>query len=184
MFRMARTLTVTVMFIVLCGMSVQADSVDLPQRSGPPIEVTPGVPHVQINVDAVPELQVEMLRRVSALPGIDIRPTVIGMFGARGFWLLEDLTLARPDAIYRGREFAHLHVDGSLHASLPPARAFDAVASGWAVRHPSAQYHARLEGFVMLLTPRTMAELNTTFGLVVDGYNHVTGSNIRAEDFQ
>lgn len=154
--------------------SQAADGV-LPARSGPPIETTPGVPHVQIGVEAVPELQAELLRRVSALPGVDVRHTVIGMWGAKGFWLLEDLALARPGVIYRGREFAHLHTDGSLHASLPPERAFEAVAAGWAVRHPSAQYHARLEGFVMLYTPRTKAELDVTLRLIVDGYNYVTG---------
>lgn len=157
---------------------------DLPLRSPPPIETTPGVPHVQINVEAVPVLQTELLRRVSELPGLEIRPTVIGMFGAKGFWLLEDLTLVRPEVIFRGREFAHLHTDGSLHASLPQVRAFEAVAAGWAVRHPSAQYHARLEGFVMLYTPRTMDELEVVFQLIVDGYNFILGSNVLAQDFR
>jgi hypothetical protein len=106
------------------------------------------------------------------------------MFGAKGFWLLEDLKLTRPEVIFHGREYAHLHTDGSLHASLPPKRAFEAIAAGWAVRHPSAQYHARLEGFVMLYTPMTMEELDVVFSLIVDGYNFVTGASIRAEDFR
>ena len=165
-------------------LSAQAEDTALPSRTGLPIETTSGVPHVQIGVEALPELNAELLRRVSALPGLDVRPTVIGMFGAEGFWLLEDLALIRPEVIYRGREFAHLHTDGSLHASLPPKRAFEAVAAGWAVRHPSAQYHARLEGFVMLYTPRTMEELDVTFQLIVDGYNFVTGLDVRAQDFQ
>lgn len=155
---------------------------DLSVRSAPQIETSEGVPHVQIGVEAIPALQSELLRRVSTLPEIEIRQTVIGTFGAKGFWLLEGLTLARPEVIFHGREYAHLHTDGSLHASLPPKRAFEAVAAGWAVRHPSAQYHARLEGFVMLYTPRTMEELDVVFSLIVDGYNFVTGSNVRAED--
>jgi len=136
----------------------------------------------RIDVQAVPELQAELLRRVSALPGLDIRPTVIGMFGAKGFWLLEDVQLARPEVIYHGREYAHLHTDGSLHASLPPKRAFEAVAAGWAIRHPSAQYHDRLEGFVLLYTPRTPEELDITFQLIVDGYNFVTGQDVQLDD--
>jgi hypothetical protein len=34
----------------------------------------------------------------------------------------------------------------------------------------------------MLYTPRTMEELDVVFSLIVDGYNFVTGSNVRAED--
>lgn len=169
---------------VLCLVCMDAQATDssLPTRSAPVIETTSGVPHVQIDVQAVPELQAELLRRVSALPGLDIRPTVIGMFGAKGFWLLEDVQLARPEVIYHGREYAHLHTDGSLHASLPPKRAFEAVAAGWAIRHPSAQYHDRLEGFVLLYTPRTPEELDITFQLIVDGYNFVTGQDVQLDD--
>ena len=139
--------------LVLAGIKwlpVRAAEADLPIRTGPSAETTGGVPHLQIGAEAVPELNAEMLRRVSLLPGLEIRPTVIGMFGAIGFWILEEQRLVRPEVIFRGREFAHLHPDGSLHASLPPERAFEAIAAGWAVRHPSAQYHDRLEGFVML----------------------------------
>ncbi len=166
-----------------CGYALSASG-DLPVREGPAIETTPGVPHEQIGVQPVPELSAELLRRVALLPRLDIRPTVIGMFGAKGFWLLEDKSLARPEVIFHAREFAHLHTDGSLHASLPPKRAFEAIANGWGVRHPSAQYHARLEGFVMLFTPQTKAELDVVFGLVVDGYNFVVGSDLRAEDYK
>lgn len=167
---------------LLCG-HAQAKYVGIPIKTGPPIQTTAGVPHVQINVEPVPDLHAQLLRRVAALPGLEIRPTVIGMFGAKGFWLDEDLTLAQPEVIFRGREFAHLHVDGSLHASLPPERAFEAIDAGWAVRHPSAQYHARLEGFIMLYTPRTQEELDVVFQLIIDGYNFITGAEARAEDF-
>ena len=34
----------------------------------------------------------------------------------------------------------------------------------------------------MLYTPQSMAELEVTFGLVVDAYNFVTGQTVRAAD--
>lgn len=175
-----------IVLLVAClfGPLAIASQTDLPERSGPPIEVTEGVPHVQIGVEAVPALHAELLRRVSLLPGLEIRPTVIGMYGTQGFWISEELRLSRPDAIYRGREFAHLHPDGSLHASLPPERADAAVSRGWAVRHPSARYHTRLEGFVMLHTPQTPEELDVTFLLIVDGYNFVTGQDVDHADYR
>lgn len=156
----------------------------LSSRAGPAPKTTEGVPHVQIDAEAVPEQRDELLRRVALLPGLEIRPTVVGMWGGQGFWLGEELALVHPEVIFRGREFAHVHADGSLHASLPPERAFEAIAAGWAVRHPSSQYHARLEGFVMLFSPRTAEETDVIFSLIVDGYNFIAGRDEPAERFR
>ena len=176
---------VTALAILLIGPThARAGDGPLPVRPGPPVETTPDIPHVQIGVEPVPELSAEFLRRVARLPGVDIRHTIIGMWGAKGFWILEDQPLSRPEGIYRGREFAHLHPDGSLHASLPPDRAREAITAGWAVAHPSAQFHERLRGFVMLVTPRTANEADVIFGLLVDGYNFVTGRQVRAGAFR
>ncbi|MBT6273730.1 MAG: hypothetical protein HOI95_06320, partial [Chromatiales bacterium] len=76
-----------------------------------------------VGVEPVPEVAAELLRRVAALPKLDIRPTIVSLPGAKGLWLLEDMPLVRPEVIVGGREFAHIHPDGSLHASLPPQRA-------------------------------------------------------------
>ena len=157
--------------------SALAASDALRARDGPAPETTQSVPHVQIGAQAVPELSQRLTERVAALPGVTIRPTVISLPGASGFWLSETLALARPQAIVGGREFAHLHPDGSLHASLPPERAREAVAAGWAVMHPWSSQRAGWEGFVLLFTPRSAAEADIVFSLIVDGYNYVTGAN-------
>lgn len=160
----------------------QANEVSLPERADPPVQTTLGVPHVQIGVEIVPEVHAEFMRRVALLPRLDLRPTAISLPGATGFWLLEDLKLKRPQVIVGGREFAHVHPDGSLHASLPPDRAKEAIAAGWAVAHPWADRLPGGNGFVMLFTPRTVDEADTIFGLVVDGYNYVTGLDLRAKE--
>ncbi|MFK8034766.1 MAG: hypothetical protein AB8B94_11535 [Hyphomicrobiales bacterium] len=97
-----------------------ADSLDLPNRGGPIPVTTNGVPHVQIGVEAVPEISTKLLRQVSNIPGVEFGETVLSLPGAKGFWVRKNIQLANPDAIIRGREFAHLHPDGSLHASLSP----------------------------------------------------------------
>ena len=152
----------------------------LPQRMSPLPYTSSHVPHVQVGVEPVPGVDAELLRRVSALPKVDIRPTVVSLPGAKGLWLLEDIPLVRPQVIVRGREFAHIHPDGSLHASLPPQRAQEAVNAGWAIWHPWAKKRAGWEGFVMLYTPLSMEELEVTFQLIVDSYNFVTGQEIQA----
>lgn len=170
--------------IVSAGGAATAAAQQLPKRASPSPETTAGVPHVQIGVEPVPEVQAELLRRAASLPKVDVRPTVVSLPGALGFWLLEDLQLSHPEVIVGGREFAHVHPDGSLHASLPLERAIEAVEAGWAVRHPWADQRPGWEGFVMLYTPQSMDELDVTFQLVLDGYNFVTGKNVQLKELR
>ena len=145
----------------------------LPIRSGDRPQTSNDVPHVQIGVDLVTEVHEEMVRRAYAIPGVEEVPSVIA--GWTALSLSEDVTIMVPDAIIGDREFGHIHQDGSLHIYLEPKRAKQAVDAGWAVDHPYAvQGRSGWEGFVMLYTPQTMDELDTTFQLIVDGYNYVT----------
>ena len=181
----ARGVLVGLVFLLAIGggMTVaQAADDPLPQREGARPQTTAGMPHVQIGVTSVPAVDAALLRRVATLPGVDVRPTVISLPGAKGFWIEEHVAVAQPQAIVGGREFAHVHPDGSLHAALASARAREAIQAGWAVAHPWANKRAGWEGFVMLYTPQSMAELEVTFQLVVDGYNYVTGQAVRAAD--
>lgn len=154
-------------------------SAPLPARAGPRPQVSPGMPHAQIGVTAEPAVDRELRRRAYALPGVLDRPTVVSVPGARALWLADEVELLRPEALLRGREFAHIHPDGSLHATLPPERAREAIAAGWAEPHPIAEYLG-VPGLVMLYTPRTMEELNVVVALIVDAYNFVTGRSFEA----
>ena len=163
------------------AMSVVAKS-ELPQRSGPRPETTMGVPHVQIGVEPVFEVNEELFRRVYSIPGIENRPSVVAQW--QGLWLNEQVTVFVPQALIGGREFAHIHDDGSLHIFLNPDRAIEAVDTGWAIFHPFAvQGLEGWDGFVMLYTPQSFNELDVTFQLIVDGYNYVTGRNLLATDY-
>lgn len=135
------------------------------------------MPHAQIDVAPVAAVDGELRRRAYLLPGVLDRPTVISVPGARALWLADDVDLLRPEVILRGREFAHIHPDGSLHAILPQARAQEAIDAGWAEPHPIAEYLG-LPGLVMLYTPATMDELDVVVELIVDSYNFVTGRSI------
>lgn len=152
----------------------QVVAADLPHRETAVPETTNGVPHVQIGVRAVPELSEELLRRVGELPGVTLGPTRVSLPGAVGFQLSEDHEIARPDVIVGGREFAHLHPDGSLHASLSPELAQEAIQKGWAVAHPWADQREGWEGFVMIYSPATQDELNVVIQLVEQSYRFVT----------
>ncbi len=166
-----------------CAALIPANANDenLPIRTTPRPETTNGVPHVQIGAEAVPELAAELLRRVQEIPDVDVRDTVVSLPGAKGFWLADDLPLKRPDVIVGGREFAHIHPDGSLHASLHPATAKAAIETGWAVSHPWSDRRPGWEGFVMIYTPVSAEELDVVFQLVLGSYNFVTGRALSEE---
>lgn len=158
-----------------------ANAESFPTREDPRPVTTNDVPHVQIGVEAIPELTDELLRRVGELPNLELRDTILSLPGAMGFWISEDATLKNPDAIIRGREFAHVHPDGSLHASLDPKVAQAAIKAGWATSHPWSGQRAGWEGFVMIYTPLSEDELNVVHRLVISSYNFVTGQNIPAQ---
>ena len=175
---------IVILFIVgVAGITLGTDDVPLPKRASPRPETTMDIPHVQIGVQPVPNINTELFLRVYSISGIENRPSIISLPGTRGLWLSKELSLEHPEVIVAGREFAHIHPDGSLHISLPPARALEAVETGWAIQHPFAGKRKGWEGFVMLYTPQSMEELDVTFQLIVDGYNFVTGQKIKAIDY-
>ncbi len=152
-----------------------AENFSIPKRENPIPKTTNGVPHVQIGLEAVPAIKAELLHRISMVEGIEFRATVVSLPGATGFWLKDNVEVVRPEVIVRGREFAHLHPDSSLHAPLPPKLAAQAVDAGWAVYHPWADQRAGWEGFVMIYTPTTKEELEVVYQLIMESYRYVTG---------
>lgn len=188
------SMILTTCFLVLTSCSPNAEEIDqitptenfqyleLPNREGNRPQTTEEIPHVQIDHDIIPEIHEEMIRRVFSIPGIVNEPSVI--LSWEGLWVEENTQIANPNALISGREFGHIHDDGSLHIFLEPSRAEEANNAGWAIDHPfAAQGKNGWEGFVMLYTPHTIEELNIVFQLIVDAYNYVTGQKINAEDY-
>lgn len=156
-------------------------STGLPTRPGPRPVTHQGMPHAQMGVEPDPRILAELFRRAYLLPDLENRPTVISVPGARALWLRHDIPLAHAEVILRGREFAHIHPDGSLHLSLPPERAQEAIRAGWAELHPIAP-HIGQEGLVMVYTPRDPEDLEVVLRLIVDSYNFVTGREASPAD--
>jgi len=143
------------------------------RRAGPRPPTQQEMPHTQIGVTPVAEVNAELFCRAFSLPGVQNRPTIISVPGARGLWLDESVTHVRPGVILAGREFTHIHPDGSMHLTLPPDRAREAIEAGWAEPHPIARQMG-LEGMVLVYTPRTFGELEVLWSLVLDAYCYVT----------
>ncbi len=57
------------------------------------------MPHQQIGVDPVPEVNEELFRIVFTLPGVENRPSTFSLPGARGLWINETIPIDRQDQI-------------------------------------------------------------------------------------
>lgn len=156
----------------------------LPEREGPRRQTTGSVPHIQLDAELVPAVDTELQRRAYLLPGVENRESVLSLPGARGLSLSDEIELVRPDVIAGGREFAHIHPDGSLHVWLPVDRAVEVDRTKWGELHPWADRDGFWDGVVMVYTPETLAELEITIRLVVEAYNFVTGANLDPEAFK
>jgi phospholipase/carboxylesterase len=143
-------------------------------RETPRPETTNSVPHIQLNVSPIAHLSQKLLQEVDRLKGVELSNTRLSLPGAVGFQLKRSLHVANPDAIVGGREFAHLHPDGSLHASLDPKLARAAIKAGWATPHPWSTKRPGWEGFVMIYTPQNEQELDVVIGLIQSSYSYVT----------
>ncbi len=165
-------------FLLATLTTAAAQDFRLPERKTPVPETTNGVPHVQIGVEPDPVLSQKLLDRVAEFPGVTLGPTRVSLPGAVGFQLGDGMPLANPEVIVGGREFAHLHPDGSLHASLDPRLAEEAVRTGWAISHPWAFQRENWDGFVMIYTPKTERELDVVVQLIEQSFTFVTGKDI------
>ena len=177
--------TICIAIVATCGTSepVAVDAATyepLPVRPGPRTETTYAVPHVQVFVDPVPEVDAELRRRLFSLPEIDRRESITSIAGTEALWL--DSSAGDLRATMRQREFGHIHPDGSLHLVLPVDRALDAIEAKWAEFHPWVGSENMWDGTVMLYTPQSADEAEVTLQLIVDSYNFVTGRSLTLDD--
>ncbi len=173
-FKLISKCTMVWVMVVMGAIAAKADAQKLPTRTSPKPYVSKHVPHVQVGIEPIPEISKELLRRVSNMPGIELRDTVMSMPGAMGFRIARNVELARPDLGLREREFGHMHPDGSLHVFLSPERAVAAVEAGWAAHHPYAKKWPKFKGFVMIFTPMSRSELQIVLQLVREAYGFLT----------
>jgi uncharacterized protein (TIGR00369 family) len=153
-----------------------SDRWTVPARRGPrpktthPTREQPG-PHQQLSDIAPPDLQEDLLRRVRALPDVEVGWSAISVPYARGFHLKPHAAKGPAEAFQRGSEFGHLHPehDGSLHLSFPPALYDEVLRAGWGEPHP-------ISGTMLVFGPRDEVELEAVWRLVCASYGWATAT--------
>jgi hypothetical protein len=150
----------------------------LPTRRGPRPRTTPTNPHTQLDQQPTDDaIRSGLARDAFALPGVRERESIISVPGARALWLDEGGPAGPEDAFLIGREFAHFHPspDQSLHLSLPPELAEQAIAAGWAEPHPMSRLGVIPMTIVMVYAPRDQQELEVVHSLLLASYRFAQG---------
>jgi hypothetical protein len=135
------------------------------------------MPHQQLDQIAPVAIQEELWRRMAGLEGVRPGRSGVSLPESRAVHLDPELARGPQEALLVGTEFAHLHgaADGSLHLTLPPALAAEAIEKGWAELHPMAAQGLAPTTLVMLYGPRDEAELETIWQLVETSYAYARG---------
>lgn len=134
-------------------------------------------PCMQLEELAPPDVREALLRRAQILEGVQVHYTELAVPGGKALVLDEHLAKGQPEAFIRGREFAIMREDGSIHLALPPAWGQKVLNKGWATVHPLARYLAGIlpPQSLILYAPRTQKELMAAWQVVQATYCFARG---------
>jgi phospholipase/carboxylesterase len=148
----------------------------LPLRKGLRPETGSTLPHQQLTQLAPPDIRTAMrdwmdtsFRNVRTGPSLVSDHVTWAMH-------LDGLPLARTARILApipgASEFAHMHVDGSWHLSLPAEDRWEVLAKGWGTIHPVAVYGINA---LLFYAPRHREEFRCLQEAVVASYRYAIG---------
>lgn len=108
-------------------------------------------------------------------PKVRKEPTRISVPSSIAMWLDENENVGHVDAFMPpsgGREFTHLHLDGSIHTVVAIAVENEIISKNWGVRH---MYYNRGVKEVLVYAPRSKEELEILKSVVIKSYEYATG---------
>ena len=149
------------------------DGLTLPRRTGEPPRAADQVPQLQ-ETQKSPAHVYEKLAAwaFSTLADVREEPTRISVPTTRALWLDEEVATAHDDAFMPppgGREFAHLHADGSMHLHVDDAAAKEVYEKGWGRAHPLDPRSC------MVYAPRDEEEIEVIKRVIAESYCYATG---------
>jgi hypothetical protein len=154
-------------------------SFQLPARLGERPQTGDMIPHLQ-HTQKSPDSIREALKAwaLENLPDVREEDTRISVPSTRALWLNEEVAAQNADAFmppFGGREFAHVHLDGSVHLCASDEATQTIVSSGWGEPHP-----LRDQGVneVLFYAPRDEAELEVAKRALAESYRYATGRDV------
>lgn len=154
-------------------------TLELPQRKSPAPETTgDNIPHMQKSQFGPQNLIDELCSwAFSKLPDVSEQKSTVSFASSRALWLDENIDAAHIDGFSpkTSREFAHIHIDGSMHLSLSTESSKELISKGWGEPHPLQK---RGENAWMVYSPRDNEELQTCKKTLANSYLYASGKEI------
>ena len=154
----------------------------LPEREGERPKTGNHVPHLQLSDTSPPEFVVELMEwAVKNLPDVREERTRISVSSTRALWLDESVPVAHDDSFMPppgGREFAHVHADGSMHLCMSDAAIHELVEKSWGEPHPMKDQGVNE---VLCYAPRIREELEIVKVALVKSYYYATGRTFNSD---
>jgi hypothetical protein len=149
----------------------------LPDRVGVRPRTDNAVPHLQKTQRSPERIRLALLEwATSVLPHVSERDTRISVSATRAFWLDEKVDAPSADAFMPpagGREFAHLHADGSLHLCVSNDAVDEIVERDWGEVHPLKDKGVNE---VLFYAPRDADELEVAKYALAEAWSYATGT--------
>ena len=154
----------------------------LPLRDGERPDTADAVPHLQHTQKSPNEIR-EALKAwaLETLQDVREEDTRISVRTTRAFWLAESVDVQHDDAFMPpagGREFAHLHLDGSMHLCVSNAAVAEIVQKAWGEPHPLKEQGVNE---VLFYAPRNTVELELAQRALAEAYHYATGRPVPLE---
>ena len=148
----------------------------MPERVGPRPKTGDHVPHLQLSDKSPPEFVDELMAwAVEHFDDVREEPTRISVSTTRALWLDESVTAAHDDAFMPpagGREFAHVHADGSMHLCMSDEAVAQLVEKSWGEPHPMKDQGVNE---VLCYAPRDREEVEIVKLALIESYRYATG---------
>lgn len=154
----------------------------LPAREGVRPRTGDALPHLQLS-DKSPDSIRESLKTwvLAELPDVYEDDTRISVRTTRAWMLGEGVPVVHDDAFMPpagGREFAHVHLDGSMHLCVSESAIQEIVTKAWGEPHPLKDQGVNE---VLFYAPRNEAELEFARLAVREAYYHATRRSVPVE---
>ena len=148
----------------------------IPERQGEAPEIGQVPPQLQFSDKSPREIYQKFHHWMfSTFPKVRKEPTRISVPSSIAMWLDENQDVGHIDAFMPpkgGREFTHLHLDGSIHTVVASEIEEEIISKKWGVRH---MYYNRGVKEVLVYAPRNEKELEVLKSIVIKSYEYATG---------
>lgn len=148
----------------------------LPERRGVPPATGSTLPHQQLTDLSPPDLRTRMRHWMdTSFDFVRTGPSLVSdhvthAMHLDGFPLASSAQILTP--MPGLSEFAHMHVDGSWHLSLPAEDRWEILIKNWGTVHPVAKYGINA---ILFYAPRTEAEFDLLREVVLASYRYAKG---------